>query len=211
MCYLVVQVDRSAVKRKYDDCVEVSEVSGSEIDEETDEEEASSSDCDASEYESPYNKRRKTQRFKVEEDEEELLYVDELKEMQLLLELQLNVSIDYVHADANVVGTLVDVVGTYVDVVGTYIDGTCSFYVQASERREARMKQRMEAMMELMSRHVGHVEKRVFTMEDGSQPQEQILERINVKLEQLMEGFSTLNENLSILSACLSRDLDSQR
>lgn len=203
MCSLVLQDDRSAVKRKYDDCVEVSEVSGSEIDEETDEE-ASSSDSDASEYESPYNKRRKTQRFEVEDKEDELLYVDELKEMQLLLELQFKVSIDYVHGGANVVGT-------FVDVVGTYVDGTCSFYVQASERREARMKQRMEAMMELMSRHVGHVEKRVTTMEDGLQPQEQILERINVKLEQLMEGFSTLNENLSILSACLSRDLDSQQ
>jgi hypothetical protein len=165
---LVDDVDKTAAKRKYDDCVEVS---GRDIDEESDEEEASSSDSDASEYESAYNKRRKTQRSQVAEDDEELVHVDELKEMQLLLELQL----------------------------------------KASERREAGMKQRMETMMELMSRHVGHVEKRVSTMEDSSQPQEQILERINVKLEQLMEGFSTLNENLSILSACLSRDLDSQR
>jgi len=72
------------------------------------------------------------------------------------------------------------------------------------------MKMRMETMMDLMSRHMGHVEKRVSTLEVGAQPQEQILERINVKLEKVMEGFTTLNENLSILSDCLSRDLDSQ-
>lgn len=81
---------------------------------------------------------------------------------------------------------------------------------QASEKREAGMKQRMETMMDMMSRHIGNVEKRVSTLEVGAQPQEQILERINVKLEKVMEQFSTLNENLSILSACLSKDLESQ-
>lgn len=85
-----------------------------------------------------------------------------------------------------------------------------NFVLQASERREAGMKQRMETMMALMSRHMGHVETRVSTLEVGVQPQEQILERINVKLEKVMEGFTTLNENLSILSACLSRDFESQ-
>jgi hypothetical protein len=72
------------------------------------------------------------------------------------------------------------------------------------------MKQRMETMMEMMSKHMGHVEKRVCNLEVGAQPPDQILERINLKLEKVMEGFTTLNENLSILSACLSRGLNSE-
>jgi uncharacterized coiled-coil protein SlyX len=81
---------------------------------------------------------------------------------------------------------------------------------QAAEKREAGMKQRMEGMMDVLSRHMGHVEKRVSNLEEGAQPQEQVLERINVKLEKVMEGFSALNENLAILSACLSKNLESQ-
>lgn len=82
--------------------------------------------------------------------------------------------------------------------------------IQASDRREAGMKQRMEMMMDMLFKHMGHVEKRVSILEDVAQPQDQVLERINVKLEKVMEGFSTLNENLTILSACLSKNLESQ-
>jgi hypothetical protein len=81
--------------------------------------------------------------------------------------------------------------------------------LQAAEKREAGMKQHMETMMDVLSQHMGHMERRVGTLERGAQPHQQVLERINVKLEQLMEGFSALNENLAILSACLSKDLES--
>ena len=81
---------------------------------------------------------------------------------------------------------------------------------QAAEKRESGMKQRMEMMMDVLSQHMGHVEKRVCNLEEGAQPQEQVLERINFKLEKVMEGFSALNENLTILSACLSKNLESQ-
>ncbi|KAG0567258.1 hypothetical protein KC19_7G122200 [Ceratodon purpureus] len=82
--------------------------------------------------------------------------------------------------------------------------------LQAAEKRESGMKQRMEMMMDVLSQHMGHVEKRVCNLEEGAQPQEQVLERINFKLEKVMEGFSALNENLTILSACLSKNLESQ-
>lgn len=81
---------------------------------------------------------------------------------------------------------------------------------QAAEKREAGMKQRMETMMDVLSQYMGHMEKRVCNIEEVTQPQEQVLERINVKLEKVMEGFSALNDNLAILSACLSNNLESQ-
>lgn len=178
-------VEKTHAKRKLEESKECDRLSESEVDEGTDsdaESSSSSSDSDASESEEESSWRANKRRRAGEEAresvylksrrgrsslrrEEKINFDSELKEMQLLLELQL----------------------------------------KASERREAGMKQRMETMMALMSKHMGHVEKRVSTLED--QPQEQVLERINVKLEKVMEGFTTLNENLSILSACLSKDL----
>lgn len=172
--YVEDVVERTPAKRKHEEIDECGPVSESGLDEGTSDD-ASSSDSDASEYSEyahNYNnsKRRRADQLQFRTASEPANCDNELKEMQLLLELQL----------------------------------------KASERREAGMKQRMETMMDLMSRHMGHVEKRVCTLDLGSQPQERILERINTKLEQVMEGFTALNENLSILSACLSRDLDSQ-
>jgi hypothetical protein len=81
--------------------------------------------------------------------------------------------------------------------------------VQASEKREEGMKNRAELMMELLTQHMEHVEKRVSNLEESRQPQLQLLERINNKLEKVLDGFSTLNENLSIISSCISNNLDS--
>lgn len=81
--------------------------------------------------------------------------------------------------------------------------------VQASEKREEGMKNRAELMMELLTQHMEHVEKRVSNLEESRQPQLQLLERINNKLEKVLDGFSTLNENLSIISSCISSNLDS--
>lgn len=80
--------------------------------------------------------------------------------------------------------------------------------VQASEKREEGMKNRAELMMELLTQHMEHVEKRVSNVEESRQPQLQLLERINNKLERVLDGFSTLNENLSIISSCISKNLD---
>jgi hypothetical protein len=71
------------------------------------------------------------------------------------------------------------------------------------------MKNRAELMMELLTQHMEHVEKRVSNLEESRQPQLQLLERINNKLEKVLDGFSTLNENLSIISSCISNNLDS--
>jgi len=171
-------------KRKLEESKECGRLSESELDEGTDSdaESAASSSSDSEEEiswrankrrragEEVHESRRGRPSMRAQSAQEESNCDNELKEMQLLLELQL----------------------------------------KASERREAGMKQRMETMMALMSRHMGHVEKRVSTLDVAVQPQEKILERINVKLEKVMEGFTTLNENLSILSACLSRDFESQ-
>jgi len=81
--------------------------------------------------------------------------------------------------------------------------------VQTSEKREEGMKNRAELMMELLTQHMEHVEKRVSNLEESRQPQLQLLERINNKLEKVLDGFSTLNENLSIISSCISNNLDS--
>ncbi|KAG0604120.1 hypothetical protein M758_10G146800 [Ceratodon purpureus] len=183
-------VDSAPVKRKYEDVNECGPLSGSMLYEDTDSDDsASSSDSDASDSEYEHWSRRATSSKRrrggedtygsilmtdeclhLESQQEIVNFDNELKEMQQLLELQL----------------------------------------QASERREAGMKQRMETMMEMMSKHMGHVEKRVCNLEVGAEPHDQILERINLKLEKVMDGFTTLNENLSILSACLSKEFDSQ-
>lgn len=82
--------------------------------------------------------------------------------------------------------------------------------MQASEKREEGMKYRAELMMELLAQHIEHVEERVSNLEEGREPQLYLLERINNKLEKVLDGFSTLNENLSMISYCISTKVESQ-
>jgi hypothetical protein len=79
--------------------------------------------------------------------------------------------------------------------------------VQSSERREEAMKYRAELMMELLTQHMEHVEKRVGDLEEGRQPQLYALERVNLKLEKVLEGFSALNENLSTIAYGITKGL----
>lgn len=62
------------------------------------------------------------------------------------------------------------------------------------------MKFRAELMMDLLMQHMEHVERRVNSLDDGRQPQLYLLERVNHKLEKVLEGFTALNENLSIVA-----------
>lgn len=62
------------------------------------------------------------------------------------------------------------------------------------------MKYRAELMMELLTRHIEHVENRVSLIDESRTPQTSLLERVNLKLEKVLEGFTVLNQNLSILS-----------
>lgn len=72
--------------------------------------------------------------------------------------------------------------------------------LQVSEKREEAMKFRAELMMDLLMQHMEHVERRVNSLDDGRQPQLYLLERVNHKLEKVLEGFTALNENLSIVA-----------
>ncbi|KAG0589061.1 hypothetical protein KC19_2G288500 [Ceratodon purpureus] len=72
--------------------------------------------------------------------------------------------------------------------------------LQASEKREEAMKFRAELMMDLLTQHMEHVERRVSNLDEGRQPQLYLLERVNHKLEKVLEGFTALNENLSIVA-----------
>ncbi len=69
------------------------------------------------------------------------------------------------------------------------------------------MKYRAELMMELLTQHMEHVEKRVGDLEEGRQPQLYALERVNLKLEKVLEGFSALNENLSTIAYGITKGL----
>lgn len=80
--------------------------------------------------------------------------------------------------------------------------------LQASEKREEAMKYRTELMMELLTQHMEHVEKRVSNSEENQQPHHYLLERINDKLEKVIDGFTTLNENLSIVTYQISKTLE---
>lgn len=61
------------------------------------------------------------------------------------------------------------------------------------------MKYRAELMMELLTRHIEHVENRVSIIDNSRTPQTSLLERVNLKLEKVLDGFTTLNKNLSML------------
>jgi len=61
------------------------------------------------------------------------------------------------------------------------------------------MKYRAELMMELLTQHIEHVENRVNTIDDGRNPHLHLLERVNQKLEKVLDGFAVLNQNLSML------------
>jgi hypothetical protein len=50
---------------------------------------------------------------------------------------------------------------------------------QASEKREEAMKFRAELMMDLLTQHMEHVERRVSNLDEGRQPQLYLLERVN--------------------------------
>jgi hypothetical protein len=80
--------------------------------------------------------------------------------------------------------------------------------LQASEKREEAMKYRTELMMELLTQHMEHVEKRVSNSEENQQPHHYLLERINDKLEKVIDGFTMLNENLSIVTYQISKTLE---
>lgn len=62
------------------------------------------------------------------------------------------------------------------------------------------MKYRAELMMDLLTQHMDHVERRVSNLDEGRQPQLYLLERVNHKLEKVLDGFTALNENLSIVA-----------
>lgn len=70
------------------------------------------------------------------------------------------------------------------------------------------MKYRAELMMELLTQHMEHVEKRVSTLEDSRQPQLYLLERVNYKLEKVLEGFTALNDNLSTIAYRITKSID---
>lgn len=61
------------------------------------------------------------------------------------------------------------------------------------------MKYRAELMMELLTQHIEHVENRVNTIDDGRNPHLHLLERVNQKLEKVLDGFAVLNQHLSML------------
>lgn len=83
--------------------------------------------------------------------------------------------------------------------------------LKASESSEAGMNQCMEMVMDMLFVYTGHAEKRVSHLEELAQPNEQVLDRISDKLEKVMEGLTTVNENLTVLSACLFSNLGPQR
>lgn len=62
------------------------------------------------------------------------------------------------------------------------------------------MKHRAELMMDILTSHMEHVEKRVSNLEEGRQPQLYLLDRVNQKLEKVLEGFTALNDNLSFIA-----------
>lgn len=62
------------------------------------------------------------------------------------------------------------------------------------------MKHRAELMMDILTSQMEHVEKRVSNLEEGRQPQMYLLDRVNQKLEKVLEGFTVLNDNLSIIA-----------
>lgn len=72
--------------------------------------------------------------------------------------------------------------------------------LQASEKREEAMKFRTEQMMDLLTQHMEHVERRVNSLDEVRQPQLYLLQRVNHKLEKVLEGFTALNETLSIVA-----------
>lgn len=61
------------------------------------------------------------------------------------------------------------------------------------------MKYRAELMMELLTQHIEHVENRVNTIDESRNPQLHLLERVNLKLEKVLDGFTALNQHLSKL------------
>lgn len=61
------------------------------------------------------------------------------------------------------------------------------------------MKNRAVLMMELLTQHIEHVENRVNSIDEGRNPQLQLLERVNLKLEKVLDGFAVLNQHLSML------------
>nr|XP_024370267.1 uncharacterized protein LOC112279798 [Physcomitrium patens] len=71
--------------------------------------------------------------------------------------------------------------------------------LQASDEREEVMKHSAELMMNLLTQHIEHVETRVTFANESQAPQLHLLEVIDFKLEKVLEGFSTLNQNLSLL------------
>lgn len=54
------------------------------------------------------------------------------------------------------------------------------------------MKYRAELMMDLLTQHMDHVERIVSISDEGQQPQLYLLERVNVKLEKVLDGFFAL-------------------
>ncbi|CAK9866004.1 unnamed protein product [Sphagnum jensenii] len=81
--------------------------------------------------------------------------------------------------------------------------------LEASERREEKMKCRADLMVELRTQHMEHVEKRVDGLEENRQPQLYALGQVNLKLEKVLEGFSALNENLSTIVYGITKGLKS--
>lgn len=61
------------------------------------------------------------------------------------------------------------------------------------------MKYRAEWMMQLLTQHIEHVENRLNSIDEGRNPQLQLLERVNLKLEKVLDGFAVLNQHLSML------------
>lgn len=61
------------------------------------------------------------------------------------------------------------------------------------------MKYRAESLMDLLAQHIEHVENRVSVIDESRTPQTSLLERVNLKLEKVLEGFTALNQNLSML------------
>lgn len=62
------------------------------------------------------------------------------------------------------------------------------------------MKYRAELMMDLLTQHMDHVERRVSNLDKSRQPHLYLLERVNHKLEKVLEGFTALNENLFVVA-----------
>lgn len=72
--------------------------------------------------------------------------------------------------------------------------------LQASQKREEAMKQQAELMMNLLTSHMEQVEQS--TAEDSYGPQLCVLERVNDKLEKLLDGFALLNQNILAAMGC---------